>query len=301
MEISILWWNTSLSPSGKPDRATAEHSDLAYTFTGALAQDLSLDLIALGEVSTTDAAALRSKFELAEFTVFDAALSAGRANFDLCVVYRSSKLALVSEQQLVVLRDKRKLKLGHRFDFAVAGYDKTLHVIVSHWPSRLWAEQDHPDRALLAIRLRDVIDEIFSVDSDANIVLAGDYNDEPFDLSLSDHLRATRDKRFAQARGSLLYNPFWRHLTTATGGESGLNRPIRVHAGSYFHRGGDLTRWRTFDQIIVSSSFLGAGDWDIDDERTKVVDVPTYTEVVVRSDNRFDHLPVMTVFRRKQQ
>lgn len=301
MDISILWWNTSLSPSGKPDQSADDHSNLAYALTGALAHDLSLDLIALGEVSATDAATLRTKSELAEFTVFDAASRAGRTNFDLCVAYRSSKLVLTSDQQLIVLRDKRRLKLGHRFDFAVAGYNKKIHFIVSHWPSRLWAEKDHPDRALLAIRLRDVVDEIFSIDAEANIVLAGDYNDEPFDLSLSEHLRATRDKDFAQARESLLYNPFWRHLTTAKDGESELAEHGHAHAGSYYHRAGDITRWRTFDQIIVSSSFLGSGDWNLDESRTKVVNVPSYTELVLKSDNHFDHLPVMTVFRRKQQ
>jgi hypothetical protein len=297
MEIRIGWWNTSLAPTARSEGASVQELQVANSLARILTDEIGLDLLVLGEVTSETSDGLVGALSNSEFSTLDAAGKVGRTRFDLAMLFRSSKLRLLSDKQLVVQHGQRTLKLGHRAEFSVFGSPKPLHVVASHWPSRLWTEQDHSDRHLLGARLRQVADDLFQSESDAQIVLIGDYNDEPFDRSIAEQLLATRDRDFASRAKHLFYNPFWRHLSST----SSTTSQTEVHrvAGSYFHKNGQTTRWRTFDQIIVSHSLLGTGDWEIDDLETKVLNIPTYTDIVVGSDYQFDHLPVVTTFRRK--
>jgi hypothetical protein len=148
------------------------------------------------------------------------------------------------------------------------------------------------------MRLRDVVDGIQSNDPHAIIILAGDYNDEPFDRSLADHLMATRDRQFAATKSHLMYNPFWRYLSHPKyiEGPSCSTYP----AGTYYHSNARDTRWRTFDQIIFSSSVLSGGPWELDEALTCVLHFPAYSEMVMNSNHQFDHLPVLGTIRKRQ-
>ena len=298
MQISLAWWNTSLAPIGRKSEASAESRAVAGGLTHLLANDLGFDLIALAEVSLKEIDAMRSTFIFDGFEFIEHFESAGRTTFDLCTIYRSSKLRLLDRQALTIRKGSRNFKLGQQMEFQMAGSTKPLHFIASHWPSRLWTEQDHSDRHLLGIRLRDVVDAILTNDPEALIVLAGDYNDEPFDRSLSEQLMATRDKSLVAARPQLLYNPFWRYLCYSHDAVETDTGP-RL-AGTYFHSGGACTQWRTFDQIIFSSGLTSGTNWELDESRTLVLNVPTYSELVTSSSHQFDHLPVTSVIRMRQ-
>ena len=129
-----------------------------------------------------------------------------------------------------------------------------------------------------------------------HVVLLGDFNDEPFDRSLAEQVLATRDRGRARRGGCLLYNPFWRCL-----GEREPHVPgtvPRTYAGSYFHRRGASTQWRTFDQIIFSAPFLGDGGLRLDERHTAIVQTPPLIEMLTRRDSRFDHFPVVSAVER---
>jgi hypothetical protein len=71
-----------------------------------------------------------------------------------------------------------------------------------------------------------------------------------------------------------------------------------IAAGSYYHKQGDITRWRTFDQIIFSSAFLNNTLWCLNEESTGIINIPEYCVKVTKAKEIFDHMPVMGVIER---
>lgn len=298
MDLSLAWWNTSLSPTYRlRDRATDGEIATAAGMLNLFTSSNSIDFVALCEVSPGDIDRLQGMCTLDGYAVHRATESSGRgAAFDMCVLYRSEKLALAGTRSILSRRGYQTSRVAQHLIFAVAGEPMPFHVFLSHWPSRLQLQQHEPNRQLLGTRLRYAIDEILEVEQDAKIILVGDYNDEPFDVSISERVMASRDKELVGRRKHLFYNPFWRHLAPfgyLSGDEGKHDR------GSYFHKAGDLTRWRTFDQMMFSSTFVGKGDWLLNESSTRVFEVQNYTSLVTGNKARFDHLPIIGHIEKK--
>lgn len=296
MKLSFVWWNTSLSPVSHPNRSSAEERGVATELIELLANTLDVDVICLGEVSEQDINRMRPKWETLGYSVREGISSIGRTSFDTCVLYKSEKLLLLSDENLSSIKGASTLKIGQRIDFAVKADETVIHLFVSHWPSRLWCTENHADRHLLAIRLRDEIEKIGLQNGTTHAIVLGDFNDEPFDQSISEQLMATRDRNLAARKPYLLYNPFWRHMGAAQPYQVGNSS--RNRSGSYFYNSDKKCKWRTFDQIIFSSSFLGATEWHLREEMVNVIDLVGYTELVLGAEMRFDNLPVIGVIEK---
>lgn len=68
---------------------------------------------------------------------------------------------------------------------------KTIYLFVNHWPSRRGGETESEIRRIQAARVaRAKVDEILKADPKANIVLMGDFNDHPDNVSVRDVLKA---------------------------------------------------------------------------------------------------------------
>ena len=294
MRLAFAWWNTSLSPTRRPNRAGAEDMKVVVDVVSTLLNVLSVDCLGLGEVCSEDLRRIRDELDASEFSIVDGTERIQRTSFDLGVIFRNSKLREADSVSVTAAYGQHQLKLAQRIDFQVAGVDRPLHVFASHWPSRLWAHEDQPIRDILGVRLGDAICELRSFYPDEpTIVLMGDYNDEPFDPALSGHLLASRDRRLVRKNRGLLYNPFWRFL-----GEREPHVPGRVsrpHAGTFYHSSGDTTKWRTFDQILFSSACLLGQPWHINEELTCVLEIPPLDTLVQDSGWIFDHFPVTSV------
>lgn len=296
MKLSFVWWNTSLSPVSRPNRASHEERIVASALIELIAQSLEADVICLGEVSEEDIALMRSHWETLGYSIREGVSGIGRTSFDTCVLYKSEKLLLLDDENLSSVKGTSILKIGQRIDFAVNDNETVIHLFVSHWPSRLWCHENHADRHLLGIRLRDEIEQTGFQNGTTHVVILGDFNDEPFDPAISDQLMATRDRNLASRKAHLLYNPFWRHMGPPLPYQVG---DIRNHrSGSYYYRGDKANKWRTFDQIIFSSSFLGATAWHLCEDMVNVIDVSDYTNIVLGAEMKFDHLPVMGVIEK---
>ncbi len=283
-----------MSPAGK-DRATNNQKSYAQSLIDVFTQAFKADLIALCEVNEDDISDIREKCHLKGYRLFNGFTKAGKTHFDTCVLYKSDSLHLHNTSNITAKKGGRTYKVAQRLEFAIPEHRIPLHVLLSHWPSRLFMQQNHPDRAYLGMKLRAVVDELIEVYKDkAAVVLLGDYNDEPFDHSLSEHLMATRDRELVKNKKQLLYNPFWRQL--------GHHNPYthdsdsrHSDCGTYFYKSDTVTRWRTFDQIIFSSGFLGATKWHLNEKYTQIVSIPAYREFVLDHKTVFDHFPVMGV------
>jgi predicted extracellular nuclease len=114
----------------------------------------------------------------------------------------------------------------------------TCHFLVNHWPSRSAGQiETEPYRLAASSRLRSIADSLFHHNSSAKIVIMGDFNDEPGDISLSQILQAKTETGNVQT--DYLYN-----LSMAPAGEK--------FKGTVKFRG----QWTLFDQVIVSGSLL---------------------------------------------
>ncbi len=170
--------------------------------------------------------------------------------------------------------------------------NEILHLIVAHLPSRSDGEKEtEPRRMLVAAQINKEAAAIFKQEKKANIIVMGDMNDEPTNLSMTQSLGA-------QAFGSkvsagALYNCF-----------SNLQKEGK---GSYRFRGD----WNMLDQIVVSSNLVEEGkhleyvnstifqaDWMMyKDEKYGLSPSRTYG-----GDRYFggysDHLPIYVELRR---
>jgi predicted extracellular nuclease len=148
---------------------------------------------------------------------------------DCALVYDANVFALVDSKFHFVdaekTRDIVEARLRH------AGAD--LFVFVNHWPSR---GNEEWQRVKAATVLRSRLDEIFSTDARADCLLIGDFNDEPDNVSLKDHLRSASSSKNLPP-GSLFD-------TTASIRASGK--------GTYVFQ----NRWELIDHIIISPGLL---------------------------------------------
>lgn len=116
--------------------------------------------------------------------------------------------------------------------------DETIYVLVNHWPSRYGGNKSSAMREHSAQINKNIVDSLYKVNSQAKVIIMGDLNDDPTDVSCRVVLNAKKTQKEVQPGG--LFNTMWGH----------------------FDRGiGSLTyqdKWNLFDQIIISEPFLGA-------------------------------------------
>lgn len=217
--------------------------------------------------------------------------SPDQRGIDVGLIYRTEKFKVTHSQPVPVhlpdsIRPTRDILYvkGEVID------GPELHIFVNHWPSR-WggAEQSEYKRILAAQALKAKIDSITAIDANAYIVSMGDYNDYPYNRSITEILDAD----------SLNTN------STLVNLMSGLEE---THRGSFNYRG----EWGFLDQIIVSRSLT---DYKLPDVSTSSTQ-PYYFEEMIYThpeygDERLnrsyggttyyggysDHLPVYTILK----
>lgn len=126
----------------------------------------------------------------------------------------------------------------------------TLSVYINHWPSRSRGrEKSEPNRISAASNLRKSVDEDFAVNPSAKIIVIGDFNDEPTNLSILETLNANSFKcdsikaeYLSNTKGELFNTSYQAY-------EDGL--------GTYKYR----DDWNMLDQIIISSNLITNPDF----------------------------------------
>ena len=204
---------------------------------------------------------------------------------DCALVYDANVFGLSDSQFHFVdaekTRDIVEAKLRHnRAD---------LFVFVNHWPSR---NNDQWQRVKAAGVLRARLDEIFAADPNTDVLVIGDFNDEPDDVSLRVHLRAAGTPDNLPA-GSL-YN------TTAPLAAQGKGTIVWDNA------------WQLLDQIIVSPGLLDDDGFRLKPDSSQPLEFPqlfyrprdprairrpsrSYSRDQFHEEGYSDHLPVVCV------
>lgn len=229
------------TPAGKVPW-TEERLDTKIKHIGQVMTDITSpampDLVGFAEVEnlqvlemlTSSALLTKTNYGIVHYD------SPDERGIDVALLYNPLTFKVVSSEPLKVelpgndrTRDilyvKGKLKSG-----------ETLHVFINHWPSRReGSEISEPKRMAAAGVLRAKIDAIQKIEKSANILILGDFNDEPSDNSITQGLNALSPEQ--PGKGNNLY--------------SMLYPQFKKGEGTLFYKDWDL-----FDQIIVSGNLL---------------------------------------------
>lgn len=196
------------------------------------------DIIGLGEVENKDV--LSDLIHAAAFSETSYGIvhfeSPDKRGIDVALLYKRDRVKFISGKALhvsnhdLVTRDILYCKALLMND--------TFHFFVNHWPSRSAGQlETENDRFEAAGVLKSACDSIFLKSAHSQIVIMGDFNDEPEDESIYKVLGAlSADDQLSQQR---IYNLSKRPSS----------RKIK---GSLKYQG----TWNLFDQIMVSGSLL---------------------------------------------
>ncbi len=156
---------------------------------------------------------------------------------DVALIYRKDAFTEINHEAIQVsFADEPDFKTRDILYVTGQLKNKTVHIFVNHWPSRIGGdEKTEPKRVLAASVLKKKVDEIISVDPKARIIIMGDMNDEPANKSLIETLGAG-----APDSKAVLVN---------------LMMPDdAIGKGTYFYSG----NWNMLDNVIVSQSVLNS-------------------------------------------
>ncbi|MBI3232822.1 MAG: hypothetical protein HYZ42_02075 [Bacteroidetes bacterium] len=82
----------------------------------------------------------------------------------------------------------------------------TLYFIVNHFPSRSGGQEiSEPKRIEVAKKVREIYDSLLQINYQSKVVVMGDFNDEPGDVSIKDGLHCKFKKN--EMNWNDLYNP----------------------------------------------------------------------------------------------
>jgi len=139
---------------------------------------------------------------------------------------------------------------------------KTVHIFVNHWPSRRGGEKESEIRRIRAAEIaRAKIDEILKTEPNANIILMGDFNDHPNNVSIENTLKAKKLTDQSADLYNLLYDDQEAGLGTHNyKNEWGVLDQFIVSKSLY--NGKNKVKLMTHDAVIVKEDFLlyTAGD-----------------------------------------
>lgn len=134
----------------------------------------------------------------------------------------------------------------------INGKKEDLHIFVNHWPSRSEGEEvSAPKRAAAGQTLKHVIDSLNNKFTDPNIIIMGDFNDTPFDISIQKILLAQEVN--TTYTDECLVNT--------------LSDKQKAGEGTYNYKG----NWQILDQIIVSESLLDNTSIDANINSARIV------------------------------
>ncbi len=150
---------------------------------------------------------------------------------DVAFLYQKKYFELIySNTYTLYLEDKNHDRDFTRDILLISGklFNEQVYVIVNHWPSRNNGINSSESKRVRAAKLiHEIISEIYLEDPDPNIIIMGDFNDEPNNNSIKNFLVTSE-----------YFNPM---LELQQKGK-----------GSIFHN----KKWYMLDQIIMSINFL---------------------------------------------
>jgi endonuclease/exonuclease/phosphatase family metal-dependent hydrolase len=182
------------------------------------------------EMLTYSATLSKAKYSIVHYD------SPDERGIDVALLYNPLTFKVFSSEPLKVTLPENDLTRDILYVKGKLTSGEILHVFINHWPSRReGSEVSEAKRMAAAAVLRAKVDAIQKIEKSANILIMGDFNDEPSDNSITKAIGALSPDQAISNNNvySLLYPQF------------------KKGDGSLFYKDWDL-----FDQIIVSGNML---------------------------------------------
>lgn len=219
--------------------------------------------------------------------------SSDMRGIDCALIYKSEKFNVLSSRNVIVKYNPDK-SFRTRELLYVKGVTKsndTLHLFVNHWKSRMGGvEKTEKKRIKYARIVKHLTDSIMQENHHANIILMGDFNDNPDNKSIAKVLGAIEYE--GGAKNNNLYNLF---LSKYNEGE-----------GTLYYKS-----WELYDQFIISGNLLSKKhglikpkasifkpEWILYDDKGTLVPYSTFYKGSYKGGYS-DHLAIKLVFRVK--
>lgn len=193
--------------------------------------------------------------------------SPDRRGVDVGMLYRSDVFRPLSHESM---------RIVFPFDTAVKTRDvlyvkgtierkDTIHVFINHWPSRSGGQQQsEPRRKFVAEIIKIKTDSILKSNPKAHVIITGDFNDEPEDISIKESLKAHNDT--TEQKDDLLINTMYPYINKGIGTEK--------------YQG----HWAILDQFIVSGNLInGNSTLQLNEKRGYIF----FAEYLLEEDKRF--------------
>lgn len=160
---------------------------------------------------------------------------------NVALLYQRDQFRLIEKESYTPIIDKEQQRKTRDILHVVGNIvnGDILDIFVCHYPSRTEGiAKSRPLRIEVSKLLKQKIDSIYKIRNAANIIIMGDFNDYPFDISIKDILdaKSLSDK----IESHHVYNMFLHH------GKK------KKEIASYKHKG----IWNYLDQFIVSDNLL---------------------------------------------
>lgn len=166
--------------------------------------------------------------------------SPDRRGIDVALLYRGDYFKPIHSQNIEIIFPFNPASKTRDILYVKGILNKrdTIHFFINHWPSRYGGYLETiPKRKYVAQVLKEKIDSVFQKNMQANILIMGDFNDNPFDESITEILKAKKIELpvFDTSLVNLMTNADKKHKT-----------------GTIKYKGS----WDIFDQIIVSGNLI---------------------------------------------
>jgi predicted extracellular nuclease len=159
---------------------------------------------------------------------------------EVTLLYRADKVKLLKQYPIPVyfIDNPQKKTRDILFAELLLNDADTVCFFVNHWPSRRGGEMEsESSRVTVASMLRQSIDSLFRTNPMMKLIVMGDFNDEPTNVSITQTLKTTN--KVSQPYENQLFNLSY-HLMQSS------------KTGTHYFQG----QWQIIDQMIVSGGLL---------------------------------------------
>jgi predicted extracellular nuclease len=270
--LSVGFWNVEnlFDLEDNPDKNDDEFAlggrkkvdqqiyDLKIKHSSEVLQDLNVDVLGLCEVENhkvlndLNNAYKERNYEIIHYE------SPDNRGIDNALLYDRNRFSIISSRAI-----ENKLKNGgptRDILYVLGEYNNArLHIFVNHWPSNYGGkEKAIPKRTETAELIIKEIKNILSVEKSAEIILIGDFNEDPDDKNI---------------------------ILLEKVGLTSLMKPMlgKPKVGTYVYRGEDSF----LDQIIVNEHLQDEEGLSIVEESAYILDLPKYRQ----QEGNYKHYP----------
>ena len=243
---------------GGRKNVTQEIYDLKIKQSAEVLTDLNVDVLGLSEVENAMVLEdLNSAYKERNYKIihFD---SPDERGIDNALLYDPNYFKVITSRPIpntLPGGDKTRDILYVKGSYA----DELIHLFVNHWPSNYGGrEKSIPKRAATAQLVIREISLILSLDPSAEIILVGDFNEDPDEMNVQ---------------------------SLKTIGLSSLMEPMlgMPKKGTYVYRGEDLF----YDQVIIHESLRDQEGLALVSNSTYILDLPKYRQ----QEGNYKHFP----------